>query len=313
MFSERDEERIPVRIRQVKGLPVIGLIIIIGAVLVFSSSMMFVFVEVGYALLIADPIARTVSDVVAVGPSWYFKLPWQAAVPIYYATDTYEDVIPTFSKEQMEMRVQVLIRWSLDPEQIRELYLSYPTLAYKVKAIESIMEETVRLVTKDYSVIETIEFRDIVTHEIQLAVLNAVKEEPSLANALIHLELDLKDIVYPVKYTSAIEDKLVSEQLKIQAEFERDRILVLANATAQQAIIEAKGQAQAKIVVADGIKQAIQMISESAGITNSTRIAELYMYLETLKQIAPDVHVLIMTTGEGGIPIIYQIPSNSTG
>jgi len=313
MFGENEEGRIPVRIRRARVPPVLGLIIIIGIVLLLSSSMMFVFVDVGYALLLADPITRTVSDVVAVGPSWYFKMPWQSAVLIYYATDSYADTIPCFSRDQLEMRLEILIRWSLDPTKIRELYLSYPTLAYKEKAIESIMEETMRLVTKDYSVIETIELRDVVTQEIQQSVLDILKAEPSLADALIHLEFDLKNIGYPVKYTSAIEDKLVAEQQKIQAEFEKEKIIIIANATAQQAIIEAEGQAQAKIVVADGIKQAIQMISESAGITNSTRIAELYMYLETLKQIAPDVNVLIMTTGEGGIPIIYQIPSNSTG
>ena len=307
MFNEKDGER---RLR-IPSLVGIVMVVLVASILLLSTTV-FVVVGVGYVLLIADPITRTVSDVVAVGPSWYFKLPWQTAVPIYYATDTYEDVIPTFSRDQMEMKIQVLIRWSLDPTQTRELYMNYPTLAYKVKAIESIMEETVRLVTKNYTVIETIEFREMVTHRIQEAVLKAVKEEPSLADALIHLELDLKNIEYPAKYTSAIEDKLVAEQMKIQAEFERDRVIILANGTAQGAIIEAKGQARAKIIVADSIKQAIQMISESAGITNSTRIAELYMYLEALKQIAPEINVLIITTGEGGIPIIYQIPSNST-
>jgi regulator of protease activity HflC (stomatin/prohibitin superfamily) len=309
MYDERDEGRFG-RVK-IPSLVTIIVIVLLASTLVLSFTM-FVMVEVGFILLVADPITRTVSEVVAIGPSWYFKLPWQTPVPIYYATDTYEDVISTFSRDQMEMRIQVLIRWSLDPTQTRELYMNYPTLAYKVKAIESIMEETVRLVTKNYTVIETIEYREIVTHKIQEAVLTAVKAEPSLADALIHLELDLKNIVYPLKYTSAIEDKLVAEQMKIQADFERDRIIVLANGTAQGAIIEAEGQAQAKIIVADSIKQAIQMISESAGTTNSTRIAELYMYLETLKQVAPDIGVLIITTGEGGIPIIYQIPSNPT-
>ncbi|MDH5441122.1 MAG: SPFH domain-containing protein [Candidatus Bathyarchaeota archaeon] len=313
MFSEEEARRIPDRIRRARVPPMLGVIIIIGMVLLLLSSMMYVFVDVGYALLLSDPITRTVTDVAAVGPSWYFKMPWQSAVLIYYATDTYEDLVPCFSKDQLEMRLQVLVRWSLDPTKIRDLYLSYPTLDYKAKAVESIMEETMRLVTKDYSVIDTIGFRDVVTQQIQKSVLDALKAEPSLGDVLTHLEFDLKNIEYPIKYTSAIEDKLVAEQQKIQAEFEKQKIIILANATAQQSIIEAEGQAQAKIVVADGIKQAIQMISESAGITNSTRIAELYMYLETLKQIAPDVNVLIMTTGEGGIPIIYQIPSDSTG
>ena len=278
--------------------------------IVFATTM-FGMAEVGYAVVLVDPIGKTVSEPI-LGPSWFVKAPWVKAVKIYYATDTFEDVIPCFSRDQLEMRMQVLIRWALDSTKIKGLYINYPTLAYKVKAIESIMEETIRLVTKDYTALETIQYRDVVTYEIQQAVLNAIKLEPSLVDALIHLEFDLKNIEYPATYTAAIEAKLVAEQQKIQAEFEREKILVLANATAQQAIIEAEGEAQARVIVANSTKQAVQLITESAGITNSTRIAELYIYLEALKNIAPDVNILIVTTGEGGVPIIYQIPSNST-
>jgi hypothetical protein len=37
---------------------------------------------------------------------------------------------------------------------------------------------------------------------------------------------------------------LVAEQQKIQAEFEKDKIIVIANATAQQVVIEATAEAE---------------------------------------------------------------------
>jgi len=110
----------------------------------------------------------------------------------------------------------------------------------------------------------------------------------------------------------AIEAKLVAEQAKMQAEFEREKILILANATAQEAIIKAQGEAQAKMIIANGTRQAIQMAIQAAGVTNSTRIAEIYLWVEALREIAPDIDVLIITTGEDGSPLIYQLPSNST-
>ena len=302
----------PSKIMRGLSLGLIILLISAGLFSVIFVTTMFGMAEVGDAVVLVDPISRTVSEPI-LGPSWFVKAPWVKAVHIYYATDTFEDVIPCFSRDQLEMRMQVLIRWSLDPTKIRGLFINYPTLAYKAKAIESIMQETIRLVTKNYTALETIQYRDVVTYEIQQAVLNAIKLEPSLVDALIHLEFDLKNIEYPATYTAAIEAKLVAEQQKIQAEFERERILVLANATAQQAIIEAEGQARARVVIANSTKQAVQLIMESAGTTNSTRIAELYIYLEALMRIAPDVNILVVTTGEGGVPIIYQLPSNSTG
>ncbi len=165
-----------------------------------------------------------------------------------------------------------------------------------------------RLVTKDYTALETIEFRDVVRNEIEMTVLQELQAEPSLAGALMRLEFDLKNIGYPEKYTSAIEDKLVAEQQKIQAGFEREKIVILANATAQEIIIKASGEAEAKVIEANATRQAIEMVLESVGQSgNETRIAELYLWVQALQRIAPDVEILIV--GTDGIPVL--IPTDS--
>lgn len=294
-----------------------SLIVIVVAVALFGALFaltMFVNVGVGYAVVLVDPWANTVSEP-TLGPSWVVKAPWVQPVKVYYATDSFEDVIPCFSSDQLEMQIQVLMRWSLDPAKIPGLYRSYPSLNYKETAIQSIMQQTIRLVTKNYTALETIEFRDVVVDAIEQAVFQQVIGEPSLEGALISLELDVKNIGYPISYTSAIESKLVAQQQKIQAEFERDKIVIIANATAQQVIIEANAEAGAKILVANATKEAIELIVSATGgdASNSTRIAELYLWIETLKQIAPDIDLFLMTTGEDGIPILVSIPTNSTG
>jgi len=309
---ETSPERGRIRLPRVPGgtkVLVLGIIVI--AILGIFGTTMLVHVEVGNALLLVDPwFKKAVSDVAATGPTWHIKMPWEQAVIIYYATDNYDATIPCFSSDQLEMRIDVLVRWSLDPDKIRDLYLNYPRLGYEDLVIKSVTEETMRLITKKYTALATIEQRGDVTVEIQNAVLTALEAESSLAGALVSLELDLKNIGYPETYTAAIEQKLVKEQEKIAAEFEKDRILVLANATAQQLILEAEGQAEARVVVAGSTKEAIELIIESAGVTNVTdtsMIAQLYLYLDTLRRISPDVGVLIIG-GDGGVPIIYQIP-----
>ncbi|KXH69708.1 MAG: hypothetical protein AM326_05035 [Candidatus Thorarchaeota archaeon SMTZ-45] len=290
-------------------------VIVLILVPVFFLVFMFLFgllmvinVGVGYAAILVDPLTRTTSDPI-LGPTYAIKAPWVTVVNIYYATDTFEDVIPSFSSDQLEMQIEVLVRWQLDSSKLRELYNNYPNLNYKEKTIQSILAETIRLVTKNYTALETIEFRQVVRDQIQLAVLQELKEESSLAGALISFEFDLKNIGYPSKYTSAIEDKLVAEQQKIQAEFERQRILVLANATAQEVIIKALGDAEAKIIEANATREAIELVLESVGQGgNATRIAELYLWVQTLQRIAPEVEILII--GTDGIPVL--IPTNST-
>ena len=265
-------------------------------------------VGVGHAVLLVDPISKSISDPI-LGPTYAIKAPWVSVVDIYYATDSYEATVPCFSSDQLEMQIGVKVRWSLEPNKIRELYNNYPNMNYKVTAIESILEETMRLITKDYTALATIELREIVRNEIETTVLEELQTEPSLVGALKQLEFDLKNIGYPAKYTSAIEDKLVAEQQKIQADFEREKILILANATAQEVIIKASGEAEAKVIEANATRQAIELVLESVGAGgNQTRIAELYLWVQALQRIAPDVEILIV--GADGVPVL--IPTNST-
>jgi len=296
-----------VRLGTFKTVAIALLVFIVIFLIVFGIFMVRQ-AAVGHAVILVDPLTKTTRDAI-LGPTYLVKAPWVNAVDIFYATDTFEDTIPSFSSDQLEMQIEVLARWALDPGKLKDLYNSFPNLNYKEKAIESIMQETIRLVTKNYTALQTIEFRDVVTAEIEAAVSREMETEVSLAGALLNFELDLKNIGYPAKYTSAIEDKLVSEQQKIQAEFEKERVLILANATAQQIIIEAAGEAEALVIEANGTKAAIETILESVGQSgNETRIAELYLWVQTLQRIAPDVEIMIV--GADNIPIL--IPTNST-
>jgi regulator of protease activity HflC (stomatin/prohibitin superfamily) len=267
---------------------------------------MVVNVGVGHAVILVDPVSKSISDPV-IGPTFLLRAPWARAVDIYYATDSFSATIPCFSSDQLE--IEVLVRWSLDSAKIKALFSNYPNLNYKEKAVQSILEEIIRLITKNYTALETIEFREVVKNQIELAVRQEIENESSLAGSLMHFELDLKNIGYPSKYTSAIEDKLVAEQKKIQADFESERILILANASAQEFIIRAAGEAEAKVIEANATREAIELVLSSVGQSgNVTRIAELYLWVQALQKIAPEVNILIV--GAEGVPVM--IPTNST-
>ena len=289
------------------SLLILGVFLIIF-IIIFAVTMI-VGVGVGQAVLLVDPVSKSISDPI-LGPSYSLKAPWATAVHVYYATDSYETTVPCFSSDQLEMEIQVLVRWALDTNKLRELFNNYPNMNYKETAIQSILEETMRLITKNYTALETIEFRNLVRDDIEQNILEELQAESTLAGSLIGLELDLKNIGYPEKYTSAIEDKLVSEQQKIQADFERARILILANATAQEVIIEASGEAEALVIEANATREAIELILQSVGADgNQTRIAELYLWVQALQRIAPEIEILII--GADGVPVL--LPTNSTG
>jgi regulator of protease activity HflC (stomatin/prohibitin superfamily) len=305
--------------------PKIGIALIIILVLAGFSTVVFfltmwVNVPVGNVVLMVDPIAGTISDP-TLGPTWAIKAPWVRAVQITVAVDTLKiwgdgtdptadfPTVKSFSRDQLEMEIDIMMRWRLDPAKIKQLYENLPQKNWKNDVIASIAREQVRIVTKDFSTIETIERRDFVAQTIRDAIWNKVSTAAPLAGALTDFEFELRNIGYPAKYTSAIEDKLVAEQQKIQAEFEKQRVIINATATAEKITIEATAKANATVIEANATREAIEMVLEAAGVdsSNETRVAELYLVVQTLQRIAPDIDMLIMAPD--GTPILLPSPS----
>ena len=259
-------------------------------------------------MLVVDTTTRTISEPI-LGPAAGFffdgfkhMMGLQYGVVIYYATDVYEDTIPCFSSDQLEANITVQMRWQLNTSRLVALYKSYPKLDYESTAIDSIMEETIRLVTKNFTAVDTILYREQVAYQMEQHIVEKIMADPSLEGALSYLKFDLKNIAYPPAYTAAIEQKLVKEQEKLAAEFERERILILANASAQESILKAIGEAQAKMIIANATKQAITMIITSANVTSeeeASKLAQLYLSTEMMKQIAPYIDKIIFITKDG--------------
>ena len=285
---------------------IIGVLIAIFAAVFFLT--MWVNVPVGSAVVMVDPLSGTISQPV-IGPTFATKAPWVNAVQIQISVDTLKIwgdgtdptadflTVKSFSKDQLEMKIDLMLRWRLDPAKIKQLYENLPQKNWKNDVIASIAREQVRIVTKDFSTIETIEQREVVAQAIRDVIWNKISVSVPLASAIVDFEFELRNIGYPDKYTSAIEDKLVAEQQKIQAEFNKQIIIINATANAERITIAAAANANATVIEAEATKEAIELVLEASGAdaSSETRIAELYLVMQTLQRIAPDVDILIMS------------------
>ncbi len=312
------EYRSPINPKILAAVIIIVVVVAVSAAIFFLT--MWVNVPVGNAVVMVDPIAGAISDPV-VGPTWATKAPWVSPVQIEIAEDTLGmwgdgtdssadfPTVKSFSKDQLEMEIDIMIRWRLDVSKVRQLYENLPQKNWKNDIIASIAREQVRIVTKEFNTIETIERRDFVASTIRDAIWDKLSTSAPLAGALIDFEFELRNIGYPAKYTSAIEDKLVAEQQKIQADFERQIVVINATANAEKITIEAAAKANATVIEATATREAIKLVLEAAGVDsgNETRVAELYLVVQTLQQIAPDIDMLIMAPD--GTPILLPSPS----
>ena len=280
---------------------IIAVVIIIIGLMVFA---MIYSVGVGEAGMVVDPLTGSISDPV-LGPTFGLKAPWTSLTTVTYAretlgmwgdgTDRFADyaAIDCFSKDQLEMQVDIMIRWSVDPNKLKELYQSYPSLNWEDKAVASLVREHIRYITKQYTAVETIEFRDQIGLEIEQELTKAISEAVSLRGAIVNIEVDLRNVGLPAKYTSSIEDKLAAQQLKIQAEFEAERKIILANADAQALLIGANATAEQKIIDGQGIREAIDVLVAEHSLADEDymEFLDLYVYLKTLETLAENENV----------------------
>lgn len=226
-------------------------------------------------------------------------------------TDEFADfpAIDCFSDEGSELSVDIMIRWQIDLNKLKELYNSYPGLNWEDRAVASVARESIRFVMGEYKVMYIVENREGVALEIEQKLIEEIATEPSLQGALINIEIDLRNIGISEQLSTAIDSKLAAEQAKLEAEFEAQRIVTLAEAEANALLIGANATAQQKIIDAAGIQEAINVLISDFNMTNteSNEFLELYVTLKTLENIAKETGVYFVI-GEDGLSLLLPTP-----
>ncbi|OGD58937.1 hypothetical protein A3K78_07695 [Candidatus Bathyarchaeota archaeon RBG_13_52_12] len=287
-------------------IPAILVIVILAGVVVVLSAAS---VGVGDVALVVDPLGGTVSNPV-VGPRWFLKLPYQSIVKVPYSTqylilsntDPNADFnsLMCFSTEGIEVTMDIVVRFGIDVNKAAALYQSYPAMNWEFTTINSITSETTKGITKNYTWIEIKDKRIELATQIQDAIRKALTDEPSLKGAIINTEVDLKNVAFPARLVDELQATVAAQQAVVTAENQRKSMLILANATAQKALIEAEGEARAQIARAKGEADAIQQIITIVGKEGW----ETYYNMQKLKEISPNIDTLIVgTNGNFLIPL----------
>jgi regulator of protease activity HflC (stomatin/prohibitin superfamily) len=265
------------------GVIAIILIVVLGGLLFFG----FGRIGVGYVSVVVDPVFGS-TKVVGNGlnAQYFMKAPWASVYRIYVATDSIHMSSEATSTTGLKVDIDVTVRWSIRPESAALLYQKYPGLDWKDRAIIPIIRETIRNLLSNFTAIDTIEKRTSVGLSLKTNLEKALEGEPSLSSAILLDAVNIRKINLPENFVESIEKKLASEQLAIAAEFNKTRLLIIADAEAQTLIIQAQGAAQAQLVIANATRQAIDKIAETNPNIDINELTKIYLYLETLRDLA---------------------------
>lgn len=312
------ERRYEIRGPRIEGLGIVAIvvIVIVGGVIIFSVGR----VGVGEVAVVVDPVMGSTTSVGdGENARYFFKAPWASVFKVYVATDSVNmwtdatgvgdfPAVPSLTMDGLRVDVDITVRWRVLPSAVVELFRRFPLQDWRDRAIIPIIREAIRNLIAEFTAIETIERRGAIAVALEEDLIDAFGVEPSLAGAIILDAVDLRRITLPDNFVDAIESKLAAEQLSIAAEFNKTRILILANATAQSRIIASEGQARSRIILANATRDAIEAIIQNNPEVSTDDITQLYLYLETLRDISESGNSqFIVITGDQG-QFIVPIP-----
>ena len=169
-----------------------------------------------------------------------------------------------YSKDAQTMGVNMTVQFKIDVSKAIEIVNQYGSMEILANRIESIATEKAKATLSSYSAMQIIETRSTISPTVEQIIKDAVNDEYCVdIVAVVLTNIDFSDA-----FEKTVEDKMIAEQEKLKAEYEKETAIVnaekeleVAKLAAQAKIEQAKAEAQANIEVANAEAEAIRLKS----------------------------------------------------
>ncbi len=169
-----------------------------------------------------------------------------------------------YSKDAQTMSIAMNVQYKIDNSKVIEIANQYGTIDLLANRIESIATEKAKATLSSYSAMNIIETRSTISPLVEETIKSAVNEEYCVdIVAVVLTNIDFSDA-----FEKTVEDKMIAEQEKLKAEYEKETAIVnaqkeleVAKLQAQAKLEKAKADAEAQIEVARAEAQAVKLKS----------------------------------------------------
>lgn len=173
-------------------------------------------------------------------------------------------VTQAYSKDAQTMSIAMNVQYKIDDSKVIEIANQYGTIDLLANRIESIATEKAKATLSSYSAMNIIETRSTISPLVEDTIKNAVNEEYCVdIVAVVLTNIDFSDA-----FEKTVEDKMIAEQEKLKAEYEKETAIVnaekeleVAKLQAQAKLEKAKADAEAQIEVARAEAESVKLKS----------------------------------------------------
>ena len=198
-----------------------------------------------------------------------------------------------YSKDAQTMDIQMTVQYQVRADKVIDVANRYGTLKTLENRITSVSIEKTKSTLSKYSAMEIIETRASISPEVEETVKNAIDE-----NYFVDIvAVVLTNIDFSTKFEQTVEDKMIAEQEKLKAEYEKEKAII----EAEKELEVAKLAAEANIARAQGDAEAVRvraMAEANALKVKSIEVARMLGFTITENVLEDGIEYSIDFTGK---------------
>ncbi len=230
------------------------------------------------------------------GPTLAWKsVPWINVVIVSTAVQTIQMVgagnnINVLTRDNLNVSLDVTVRYQVMATSVIALYKRYPALSWEDNTLVPLIRSSVRDVVANYTADELQAVRAQIQAGVETKLATSLASEPSLANDIQLVEINVRDIVLPNSFL----------ELVVTAIGQRNATIIAAQAQANATLIQASATAQS-------ISDIIAQVEAQTGTTwNSTQVAaftNMYTELQLLSKLTGENLYIFVGSPNGSLII----------
>lgn len=172
-----------------------------------------------------------------------------------------------YSKDAQTMDILMTVQYQIDDSRAIQIAKQYGSMTALTNRIMSIATEKAKATLSQYSAMNIIETRANISPEVEKVIKEAIDDEYCVnITTVVLTNIDFSDA-----FEKTVEDKMIAEQEKLKAQYEKETAIV----NAEKELAVAKLAAEAKIEVAKADAQSQIEIAKAEALTIQLKSIEV--------------------------------------
>ena len=193
-----------------------------------------------------------------------------------------------YSKDAQTMMIAMTVQYKIDTSKAIEIANQYGSVHVLANRIESVATERAKATLSSYSAMEIIENRSNISPKVEDVIKQAVTQEYCVdIVAVVLTNIDFSDA-----FEQTVENKMIAEQEKLKAEYEKETAII----NAQKELEVAKLAAEAKVEVAKA--EAVALQRKSVEVARALGFTILEKEIKDENGIVTDIEYAVDFTGQ---------------